>query len=356
MIEKNKKKVLFFLPSEIGGAEKMTINIAKMLDLNFYDVEFVFVDKNIRDIVKFIPEAYKFSLLKIRNIWDFTVCKMIRFMNQKKPDVVFCSLKYMNPRVILAAKIVGNIRIVIRNDAYMNLIKGITMRLIKYTYPKADVIIAQTDQMRNEILRTLNISQEKVVTLHNPVDVELIEQKLSVANNPYKVSGLKYVATSRINYHKAQDTLIKAFAKVLETYPDSNLFILGPYKEQDSFFIELHNIIKKFGIKEKVHFIGFTDNPYQWLKYADCFVLASRREGLPNSLIEASYIGVPAVAANCLEIINEIVKDDYNGYVVPVDDEEAMANAMVKAVKLHHFDMIYKQATKEQFVALFETK
>lgn len=352
---RKKKKVLFFLPSGVGGAEKMTVNIAKMLNTS-YEVKFVLIDRSVRDIVKFIPKGYDVSFIKIHNIWDFTTLKLIKKMRQERPNVVFCSLKYLNPRVIIAARIVGGIKTIVRNDAYMNLIKGVTRLLLKYSYPKADIVIAQTEQMRKEIIQTLPVNPAKVITLHNPVDRTLIDSKLANTEDPFTVQGIKYVATSRINSYKGQDTLIKAFAKVQESLPNSHLFIVGRIKENDPYYKELIALVEQFGLKEKVHFPGFTSNPYQWLKYADCFVLASRREGLPNTLIEASYVGVPLVATRCLEIITEIVKDGYNGYTVAIDDVNGMADGMIKALKLKDFTMTYQQATNEQFEELFEKR
>ena len=352
-MSEKKKKALFFQPSGVAGAEKMSVNIAKMLDTSLYEVKFVLVDHSVRDIIKVIPKCYNVDFIKIRNIWDFTTLKLIKKMRQERPDVVFCSLKYLNPRVIIAARTVGGIKTIVRNDESMNQLKGLTKRLLKYAYPKADAIIAQTDQMRKEIIKTLPVDPAKVVTLHNPVDKELIDAKIDNVENPFIVQGVKYVATSRINWNKGQDTLIKAFAKVQKSLPESHLFIVARIKENNSFYKELLNMVEQFGLKDKVHFTGFTDNPYQWLKYADCFVLASRREGLPNTLIEASYIGLPLVATRCLEIISEIVKDGYNGYTVAMDDVDAMADAMLKAVTLKDFTMTYQQATKEQFVELF---
>lgn len=348
-----KIKVLFFLPSGVGGAEKMTVNIAKMLDMSHYEVKFVLVDKEVREIINFIPSDYKYELLKIRNIWDFTTCRLVRIMRREKPDIVFCSLKYLNPRVILAARIVGGIKVIVRNDAYMNLLGNFTMKLIKFTYPKADIVIAQTDQMRKEILSKLPIEENKVVTLHNPVDAQLIKTKLQGAVSPYTVDGIKYVATSRINPTKGQDTLIEAFSRVYKNNNRAHLFLIGLVDENDSYYLKLLSLIKQFKMEDNVHFPGFTDNPYKWLKFADCFVLASRREGLPNTLIEASYIGIPTVATQCLEIIDEIVNDGYNGFVVPVDDVESMSEAMLKAINLKNFSMTYKQATKDQFLELF---
>ena len=354
MIDMIKKKVLFFLPSGVGGAEKMTVNIAKMLNSSDYEVKFILVDRSVRDIASFLPTGYEVDLIKIRNIWDFTTFKMIRKMRHERPDIVFCSLKYLNPRVIIAAKVVGGIKIIVRNDAYMNLVKGLTIRLLKYSYPRAGVVIAQTEQMRKEIINTLPVDPRKVITLHNPIDTELIDSRLANVKDPYKVEGVKYVATSRINPYKGQDTLIKAFAKVQESLPNSHLFLVSRFDVEDSYFKKLLTLVEQFGLKNRIHFPGFTDNPYQWLKYADCFVLASRREGLPNTLIEASYVGVPLVATRCLDIITEIVKDGYNGYSVEMDDVDGMAKAMIDAIQIKSPGMTYQPAAKVDFVRLFE--
>lgn len=353
MVSDVKKKVLFFLPTCVGGAEKMTVNIAKMLDTSKYKVKFVFVDRSIRDITKFIPGEYETIHLKICNIWDFTICKMVGLMRREQPDIVFCSLRYLNPRVILAARIVGGIKSIVRNDLNMGELDRFTMRLIRYAYPKADYIIAQTDQMRKEILDVLSVLPEKVVTLRNPVDTELIERKLKGVKNPYNVQGIKYVATSRIMESKGQESLIKAFAK-LPNINECHLFIVGKYSDEDPFYMKLLLLIRELGVDGRVHFTGFTDNPYKWLKYSECFVLSSRREGLPNTLIEASYVGVPVVATRCLNVISDIVKDGYNGYIVEMDDVAGMAEAMAKAVSLKNFKMIYKGASKEEFVSLFQ--
>lgn len=349
-----KKKALFFLPTCVGGAEKMTVNIAKMLDLSNYEVKFVFVDRNIRDITKFIPKEYETIHLKIRNIWDFTTCRMVSLMRHERPDFVFCSLRYLNPRVILAACIVGGIKSIVRNDLNMSELDWFTMLLIRYAYPKADYIVAQTEQMRKEIIDVLPVLPEKVVTLQNPVDTELIDRKLANVDNPYNVQGIKFVATSRIMESKGQDKLIKAFTKLPISNKECHLFIVGKYSEEDPFYLKLLRLINELGVAGRVHFTGFSDNPYMWLKYADCFVLASRREGLPNTLIEASYVGVPVVATRCLEVISTIVKDGYNGYTVEMDDVDGMADAMVKALSLKDFKMIYKEASKEEFISLFQ--
>ena len=75
---------------------------------------------------------------------------------------------------------------------------------------------------------------------------------------------------------------------------------------------------------------------------------------LGSTEAEAMYIGKPVVSTLCLPIIRRMVKDGYNGYTVNVDDHEELANAMVKALELKNFTMIYKSSKAEDFIRLFE--
>lgn len=69
-------------------------------------------------------------------------------------------------------------------------------------------------------------------------------------------------------------------------------------------------------------------------KNANCFVLPSRVEGLPNSLVDAMFLCRPVVATRCIPMIERMVEEGVNGYTVPVGDIELMADAMIKAINL----------------------
>ena len=102
-----------------------------------------------------------------------------------------------------------------------------------------------------------------------------------------------------------------------------------------------------------MHFVGYDSNPYRWLKYADCYVMPSRFEGLPNSLIDAMYLGRPVVATRCIPVIDRIVKNGYNGIVVESENVNALAEGMKNAPSLKDYDMTYHPATCEDFISLF---
>lgn len=351
-----RKKVLFFLPSGVGGAERMTVTIGKMLPEKEYEVKFVLVDKQKRDIWRFIPEQYPVKFIKIINIWDFVTLRLIKLLRKERPYAVFSSMRYMNSRVLTAAHMVGNIKTIIRNDNTFDTLRWDKMLWCKMTYRFADIIIAQQDEMREEIRsRITSLRPEtQVVSLQNPIDVDTIEKKCKAAS-PYTEAGrTNYVCVARVSRTKQQDVLIESFNKVRQKNDKAHLYLVGRYEENDGFYKSLVAQVDRLQLGESVHFVGFDENPYRWVKYADCFVLSSMIEGLPNSLIEALYIGCPVVATTCIPVIERIVDEGVNGYKVPVGAVDMIADRMMKAPKLGRVKLTYKSATKEDFIKLFE--
>ena len=352
-IVNNKQKILFFILPDIGGAERISITIASYLDKKKFAPIFVVVGKKIGSISSIIPEGYDIRHLKIRNIWDFTTLKMISLLKREKPNAVFATNMFLNVRVLMAATFVGGIKRIIRNANYLSTLDKITYTLCKLTYSKADIIVAQQEEMKDDIIEHTHVSPEKVIVLHNPLDADTINKKLVDAINPFPQDGcMNYVWVGRISRTKGQDVLINAFNIVYQKNKKAHLYFIGR-TEDENFKEELNRLVSEYKLENSVHFIGFDNNPYRWIKYCDCFVLPSRIEGLPNALIEAQYLGKPCVAAVCIPIIDRIINEGENGYKVPSEDYEAMAEAMIKAPKLGNITISYQPTSKEEFIKLF---
>lgn len=349
-----KKKILFFTHSSTGGAERVTVTIAKMLPKDRYEAKFVLVDKRKGNISDFIPEGYDVDYLLYSNIWCGVTFRLIQLLRKEKPYAVFATAMPLSARVSLAAHLVGGIKIILRNCNYFCTIRWDQLLLCRMTYRYADWIIAQQEEMKDDILcHVRSLRPERVIALHNPLDVDSIDKKCSVPSPYTDKNTLKYVWVARFAETKGQDVLAKAFVKVAKCNEKAHLYFVGKYDEHDPFFQSVKRVILDAGIEDRVHFVGFDTNPYRWVRYCDCFVLPSRIEGLPNSLIEAQYLGCPAVAAVCIPIISRIVKEGVTGYVVPPEDSDAMADAMLKAPKLGRVKMEYKSASNEDFIKLF---
>ena len=228
--------------------------------------------------------------------------------------------------------------------------------MIRKLYPKADCFIAQTEEMRNELLPLRSIDASKVISLHNPIDVQTIDDILIGANNPYKHdSTIKYIASGRFSYQKGYDMLAEAFAIVCQSNPASELYILGDTSMEDGKpYEDMLQIAKEKGIADKIHCMGYKKNPYPYIKYADCFVLSSRWEGLPNVLIESLYLGTPAAAFKCIPIIERIIDEGKTGFCAEKGNVQSLAESMIRAANLGAIQSTYKSSSITDFTKLFE--
>lgn len=348
-----KKKVLFFLNSGTGGAERVTVAIAKMLPEEEFDVIFIIAGKSKGTISKFIPNQFHKVYILFKNIWLGIWFKFYKVLKRERPYAIFCSTSAFSVRLLTAAKLIGGIKTIIRSPSYFSLLRKDERIYCRLTFKYANVIIAQQEDMRKDILRNVKLPSEKVIVLQNPIDREFIKIMTESVTPFEEKRAIKYLCVGRFNYVKGQDVLTKAFVFVARQNPKAHLYFVGKYAD-DTFFHEIEKTVKEGGCDERVHFVGYDANPYRWMKYCDCFVLPSRIEGLPNSLIEAQYLGRPAVATTCIPIISEIVEDGVTGYTVPPEDPAAMADAMLKAPTLGTIESTYHSANDEDFIKLFE--
>jgi glycosyltransferase involved in cell wall biosynthesis len=88
------------------------------------------------------------------------------------------------------------------------------------------------------------------------------------------------------------------------------------------------------GVADDVALLGYQPNPYPYLKAAGVFVLSSNYEGFGNVLIEALLTGCPVVSTDCPSGPSEILDDGQYGTLVPVDDAEGLADAVVETLAI----------------------
>ena len=354
----NKKIVLFFLPGSVGGAERMTVTIAKMLPLDEFIVKFVIVGKNRGNIEDFIPNEYDVLFVKIRNVYDFLTLRLYRIIRHERADYAFCSLRVLSARVILASQMFGKCKVIIRSENTWikpyNFRRKVNHFYYRHSFPKAFRIITQQEEMRKDMLDYMpSLLPEKVLVMHNPLDYNRIDDGAK-ASNPYPADEcINYVWVGSFSPEEGQDILVKAFSIVHAKSPISHLYFVGKYDFNKKYDKSIRDFVESNGLTHFVHFIGFDVNPYRWMKYCNCFVLPSRHEGLPNSLLEAMYLERPVVAAVCIPVIERIVEEGVNGYKVKSEDCVAMSEAMLKAVKLSNCKLTFRSASKEDFVNLF---
>lgn len=351
-----KHKVLLFVQDGVGGAERMSVLIGKSLKRDNYSVCFCLIQSSVKSTIKdFIPDDIR--SVSIHNGGAFSLMlNMARVLIKEKPDVVFSSVFNLSNKLLLLKWIVPHSRFIIRCDNYIYTYNEKQQRILRKTYPKADVLIAQTEEMGEELIEQAKVSAAKVKVLHNPIDKSLIDKKLIGKANPYLENGRKhFVAVGRFNQQKGFDLLINAFIKVCYTRKDIDLHIVGDTTVGDGVVAKsVRNAAEKAGFGDLVHFDGYQKNPYPFLKFADSFVLSSRWEGLPNVLIEALYLGTPVAAFKCIPIIERIVDDGVTGFLAEKENVDDLSTAMLKAIDMGRVVSNYQSAKVSDFTDLFD--
>ena len=357
------KKMLVFAQSGVGGAERMSVTITKSLDRKKFEVVYYLVgptdDKEKAPLLAFIPNDLKVHCVAGSNSL-FMIGKYLRILLKERPDIVFSSVININNKLLLLRNLFKKTKFIVRCDNYLYTYTDRQRRIIAKTYHRADIIIAQTEEMKQELINEMHISEDRVVALQNPVDTETINKKIQTGNNPYSDDDkVRYVASGRFAHQKGFDLLVEAFAIVKKQQPEAELYIVGRNDGGcEDYYNEVKQLIEKHGLQDSVKCVGFQNNPYVYIKYADCFVLSSRWEGLPNVMIESLYLGTPVAAFKCIPVIGRIVTDGADGYLAEKENVESLAKAMMKASELGRVISVYKSASMDDFhhVLEFATK
>ena len=350
------KKILVFAQTAVGGAERMSVTVTKTLDRSRFEVIYYLVgptENGHAPLEAFIPSNMKANIITSQSPISL-IARMFWILVKEKPDVVFASVINLNNKLLLLRPLFKKIKFIARCDNYLYTYNEKQQKMIKQFYPKADCIIAQTQEMKDELV-CIGIDEAKIKALQNPIDKQTIDKKVAGAESPYPDNGKKhFVAVGRFNEQKGFDMLIDAFIKVSRGRKDVDLYIVGDYSMGNG---QIHQSImqkaKEAGVDELVHCVGYKDNPYVYVKNADCFVLSSRWEGLPNVLIESLYLGTPAAAFKCIPVIERIIEHGISGFCAEKENVASLAEAMAKTLDLGKINSTYKSSSIDEFTNLF---
>ena len=140
-------------------------------------------------------------------------------------------------------------------------------------------------------------------------------------------SGFIILSTGRLAIQKGFQYLIEAAKSVVQNHKNVHFVIAGKGKLQHA----LQKQITDAQLDKNVHLIGFKDNITSLLKGADLFVLPSLYEGMPNSLMEALSLGIPAVSTD-VNGVSELMKNKEHGYIVKSADANELSIAINKLI------------------------
>ena len=175
------------------------------------------------------------------------------------------------------------------------------------------------------------MAENRVTTIHNPVDVQAVKEKSRAPlSHPWLGPGSPPVilGAGKLKTQKDFATLLRAFARVRAARP-AHMIVLGEGEERR----KLEKLARKLGIAAHTVLPGFVDNPFAWMARASVFVLSSAWEGFSNVLVEALACGCSVVSTDCPSGPAEILDAGAYGTLVPVGDDRALADAILAAMR-----------------------
>lgn len=206
--------------------------------------------------------------------------------------------------------------------------------LIRTSYPVADKIVAVSEGIKKDLTRIYPCIGEKTEVVYNPViDQEIFEKAREPVSHPWLDNREipVIIGVGRLTLQKNFELLLNGFAKLCKDR-EARLIIIGDGNQR----AYLERQAEELRIEDKVDLHGFVDNPYSFMANASLLTLSSNFEGLPTVLIESLACGCPVVSTDCPDGPQEILENGKWGRLVPVNNEEALADAMMASLSEEH--------------------
>lgn len=178
--------------------------------------------------------------------------------------------------------------------------------------------VTLTEQSRGDYVRQFGLPNARVSCIYNWIDLD------KPHCTQYDPSSKRLLSAGRFGKEKGFDMLVKAYAPLVERFPDWHLDLFGDGEMMDT----VRALVEDYGISDHVHLLGMRSDLAE--RYGDYafYVLPSYREGMPLVLLEAKANRLPIVSFDIMTGPREIVRDGVDGTLVPPYDLDALGGAM----------------------------
>lgn len=312
------RKSLLLIVDDIhlgGGGERVAVNMANHYFDEKWHVEFVSFRSPQKDLPFNLNAAIIVNYLNVKGnkfVQKISAWKRLRaLLSIKKYNIILAIGSH--PSTILGFLNVNTITIGTEHSHFYHAPK-IWNYLRMYAYKRLSAITVLT----NEDLPILKRINDNSVVIPNALST--IPEKHSSMNNK------RILAVGRMDKYKQFDKLIKVFKKFNEKNSDWRLTIVGEGEKK----CQLKKMISSYDLDDIVEIKPYNPNiEYEYLN-SSILVSTSNKEGLPMVMIEAQSYGMPIVSYDCKTGPKEIIIDGQNGYLIRLNDERSMVDALLK--------------------------
>jgi glycosyltransferase involved in cell wall biosynthesis len=215
-------------------------------------------------------------------------------------------------------------------------------------YRRSAAVVAVSDGVADDVRERYPEAGDRLAVIPNAVLSPAARERLArLPQGSTPGAPCRLVAVGRLAYEKGFDVLLRAMPDVLARF-DASLEIHGEGAERAS----LQAQIEALGFGRHVRLMGATLDPLGVLAASDLFVFPSRHEGFGVALVEALACGCQIVASDCPHGPSEILRQGTFGQLVPPDDPQALAAAMIRSLDGEiRFDPGHLRLRAEDFTA-----
>lgn len=288
----------------VGGAERIAGLLSCYL-VKCFKV-FLFVEKTDQ-----ITYAYSGTLVPMRDVIPeingvFLDQVLLKLLKEKyRIDVTISFLGYWN-YVNVCSK---QRDLVIISERCANTERTLVEeRYIYDNYRKADAVVACSYGVQKDLVERYGICEQRIRTIYNYIDIEGIKEKSQEPLNSEIAEFLKgspfFVGVGRLEKQKNYERMIRQFSVFHRR--DSigiKLVIIG----NGSLEKELKDLIDDLRLNEWIHIFHYMNNPFCVMREAEALIVTSRREGLPNVILEGFVIGCTIISNDCMAGPRELI-------------------------------------------------
>jgi glycosyltransferase involved in cell wall biosynthesis len=236
-------------------------------------------------------------------------------------------------KIILAARL-ARVPAILRTEHFPPSVTmtSATRYMVKPVDWLTDYIVTGSEGDRQEQIHLLKRSSRKVIRSYNSVEFEKYHAPHDVRKAKIRLNLDPDVPVieniGRFVHQKGQTYLIDALACIIERYGPVNLLLVGGGKLQP----DLKAQAQHQGVARYVHFLDFQENIIPYMQAADIAVMPSLYEVFSLAMLEFMALGKPVVAFDHSSF-REAFGDNQYGLIVPREDSQALAEAILKLLR-----------------------
>lgn len=336
------KKILIVINNlGLGGAERLVVDDINEMISRGMDVHLLTLKKEKK--ASFADECNiaesKWAVIEVKTIWNvLSWIKIYKYLKSVNPQKVLSHLWLSNTLMLPLCYFAGIREVVTFEHNVYDLVKNAKMYFTdKLLQGLSKKIVAVSSAVRDSLIDH-GIDSERIIVIHN--GIKLVKYKSEKNVNYRETLGIPsnaylFATIGRLIDQKGVDILIKAFSLCPH---NPHLVIVGHGPKED----ELKELAQKLGSTSRIHFLGSRKDVPEILATSDCFVLASRWEGLGIVVLEAMASKLPIIISDFKAGYN-MIDNGLNGIIVERENVGALQVEMQRIMEDRSLQLILSQ-------------